>query len=356
MSDDHPAPGRVTLRRVLLALLLGALVFVCAVLLQPMLVPAVWAAILAYASWPLYHRLRRPFGRRHTLAALAMTLLAGVVLVVPMFWLGILLEEELARAYQAIVAYRPGEPGPMSEVLRAAPWLSAWLQAAADRMAGNPAMFRDTLVDWAQHSRAELLGVIGGVGRNVARLFLTLLTVFFLYRDGEALLAQATRIVHRFFGDELNRHIGAAARTTRAVVYGLLIAALVQGIVGGIGYAIFGVGAPVLLGGLTALSSIVPIVGTVLVWGSVGAWLMLTGHLWPGIGLLLWGALLVYPADNVIRPLLISSATQIPFLLVMFGVIGGLAAFGLMGLFIGPVVLAIATALWREWAEPDTTS
>jgi predicted PurR-regulated permease PerM len=88
-----------------------------------------------------------------------------------------------------------------------------------------------------------------------------------------------------------------------------------------------------------------------LVWGSASAWLAATGHVWAALGLFAWGVVLVHPADNILRPLLISTSTRLPFLLVMFGVVGGLAAFGLVGLIIGPVVLAIATAVWREWAD-----
>jgi predicted PurR-regulated permease PerM len=137
---------------------------------------------------------------------------------------------------------------------------------------------------------------------------------------------------------------------TRAVVYGLLVTAVVQGAIAGIGYAVIGLTAPVLLGVLTGILSIVPLVGTAIVWVPVAIWLMVSGHLIKGIILLGWGALLVHPPENVLRPLLISNATRVPFLLVMFGALGGLAAFGLIGLFVGPVVLAIAMAVWREWA------
>ena len=142
----------------------------------------------------------------------------------------------------------------------------------------------------------------------------------------------------------------------RAVVFGILITAIVQGALAGRGYAIFGVEAPVLLGAVTALASIVPIFGTFLIWGSVSAALVLSGHLWPGLGLMAWGIVLVHPADNLIRPLLISNATHMHFLLIMFGVLGGLAAFGLVGLFIGPVALAVANAVWREWSLPAARS
>jgi predicted PurR-regulated permease PerM len=107
--------------------------------------------------------------------------------------------------------------------------------------------------------------------------------------------------------------------------------------------------APVLLGALTAVVSLAPLVGTSLVWGPICIWLLMSDHPWPALALLAWGVILVHPIDNVIRPLVISNVTHIPFLLVMFGVLGGLAAFGLIGLFLGPVILALGYAVWQEW-------
>ena len=126
--------------------------------------------------------------------------------------------------------------------------------------------------------------------------------------------------------------------------------ALGQGLVAGLGYWWAGLPAPVLLGAVTALIAMIPF-GTPFAWGSLGVWLLVSGDTAAGIGLLLWGTLVVSWVDNLVRPLVISNATQIPFLLVMFGVLGGLAAFGLVGLFLGPVVLAVLMAVWREWIE-----
>jgi predicted PurR-regulated permease PerM len=108
--------------------------------------------------------------------------------------------------------------------------------------------------------------------------------------------------------------------------------------------------APVLLGAVTALIALIPF-GAPIVWGSMSIWLLLTGNMWSGAGLLFWGVFLVSWVDNIVRPLVISNATQMPFLLVVFGVLGGVLAFGLVGLFIGPVLLAVSLALWREWLE-----
>ena len=106
-----------------------------------------------------------------------------------------------------------------------------------------------------------------------------------------------------------------------------------------------------LLGAITGVLSVVPVLGTTLVWGPLGVYLLVTGHIWKGIILLLWGMLLVHPTDNVLRPLLISNATHVPFIIVMFGVIGGLAAWGLVGIFVGPIVLAIGLSIWRNWTK-----
>ena len=133
-------------------------------------------------------------------------------------------------------------------------------------------------------------------------------------------------------------------------MYALILGAIAQGVVAGIGYWIFGVKAPVLLGAVTVLIALIPF-GAPLVWGSLSVWMMVTGNVWAGIGLLLWGVLLVSWMDNIVRPLVISNATRMPFLLVVFGVLGGVLAFGLVGLFIGPVLLAVSLAIWREWLE-----
>jgi predicted PurR-regulated permease PerM len=311
----------------------------------------VWAAIFGYVTWPAFRRVCKMCGDRRTLAAALMTFLVALCLILPIFWFALLLQKQVADAYQTVLSYQAAGGGAPPAFLREIPWVGELIQRAIDRYAADPLLVRQLLIDWAQQSRAELVGVIGAVGRNLAKLLLTIVTVFFVYRHGDDLVQQVSRIGGRFFGGRLTRYLRAAGRMTRAVVYGLLATALVQGLIAGIGYAIVGVQAPVLLGALTALASIVPVFGTFLVWGPVGLWLALNGHLWQGLGLLAWGTALVNPVDNLLRPLLISTATEIPFLLIMFGVIGGLSAFGLVGVFIGPAALAVATAVWREWLE-----
>jgi predicted PurR-regulated permease PerM len=196
----------------------------------------------------------------------------------------------------------------------------------------------------------------GDIGRNIAKLLMAMVTLFFFYRDGDSVIQQAEFVVRRFMGDRVKPYINTAGKMTRAVLYGLLITALAQGLMAGVGYRMTGIQGPVLLGVLTGVLSVVPAIGTAIVWVPLSAWLLMTGPVWKGILLLVWGFVLVHPIDNVLRPFLISNVTRVPFLLVMFGAIGGLAAFGLVGVFVGPALLGVAMAIWREWAMQGSTS
>lgn len=350
--SDHVAATLT--RRVILGLLLGGLLLLSYAVLHLFLAPLAWAGILAYATWPLYARLRRALRGNATGSALIMTLLLTAAFVLPLLWLIALLRDELGAAYAAVAAYLAQGPHPLPEFIAGIPWLGDRLQEFLDQLAADPAAARERIGHWVEQRTGEILDLLGGVGRNAAKLGLALIAVFFLYRDGENLLQQAQRVLHRFLGARVGAYLAAAGAMTQAVVYGLVLTALAQGALAGLGYWAAGLEAPVLLAALTVLVALIPF-GTPFVWGSIGVWLLLNGQVAAGTGLLLWGALVVSWVDNLVRPLVISSATRVPFLLVMFGVLGGLAAFGLVGLFLGPVILAVLVAVWREWLEETQT-
>jgi predicted PurR-regulated permease PerM len=331
----------IILNRLVLGILLGGLLLLTWNVVQPFVVPVVWAIILAYSTWPIVERMRRVFGGRRTLAAIAMTLLLSAAFVLPALWLVLMLRGELARAYSAIVSLLADGPLRLPDFVIAIPWVGEWLQQWLDQIARDPGRVRAQLPHWVEARADELLRLVGGIGRNAAKLGFALVTVFFLYRDGEHVLSQAQHVLRRFLGRRVDAYLLAVGAMTKAVVWGLVATALGQGVVAGVGYWWFGI---------EALVAMIPF-GTPFVWGGVGAWLLASGRWFDGIGLLLWGTLVVSWVDNLVRPLVISNATRIPFLLVMFGVLGGLAAFGLVGLFVGPVILAVVMAVWREWIE-----
>jgi predicted PurR-regulated permease PerM len=337
-------------RRILLALFLGCLFLLVFFVLQPFLVPVAWAGVLVYVTWPLYLRLRQKLKGRVALSASLMTLSLALVLILPVAWILILVRGEAAEIYQKISVPLNQGNFVLAPELRSIPWIGNELGTFFDRLNADPLALKAQLKVGSDYVINHAGDWAGGVGRNLAKLGLALFTAFFFYRDGEAFVLQIREILHQVLGPRIDGYLAAMGATARAVVYGIVLTALAQGFLAGIGYAVAGTANPMFLAAITTMAAMIPF-GTPFAWGAVCVWLFLEGHTWAAIGLTLWGVLVVSWIDNIIRPLVISSATQIPFLLVMFGVLGGLAAFGMIGLFMGPVILAVMIAVWREWLQ-----
>lgn len=334
----------------LIALLLGGLLFLSYLVLSGFLVPLLWAAILTYVTWPLNRLLRRAFGHRRGLAALAMTVILTFAIILPLFGIVAALRVEMLEAFEIVRADLEAGSAAMPPFLRDMPVLGPRLVTLADRLAENPQALGEWLTESASAWIGEAAGLVGSVGRNALKFTLALVALFFFFRDGENLVSQLQRGLHCLLGQASRAYWTAAADMTQAVVYGLVLTALAQGIIAGLGYWVAGLDAPVLLGALTALLALIPF-GAPVVWVTASLWLLWQGALWAGIGLLLWGALAVSSVDNLVRPLVISASAKMSFLMVLFGVLGGLNAFGLVGLFLGPVVLAVSWAVWQHWLE-----
>ncbi|HEX4869727.1 MAG TPA: AI-2E family transporter [Moraxellaceae bacterium] len=337
-------------RRLFLALALGGLLLLAFVVLRPFLVPVTWAGILVYVTWPLFLRLRARLPGSPNLAALLMTLALSLVLILPVVWVLLLMRSEVTEVYQKLLAQVSQGHVELSPEIRRLPWVGERIGAFFDRINADPAALQAEIRNGSNWLMTHAAEVLGGVGRNLAKMGLALLTAFFLYRDGEAFVLQVREVTGRMLGHRADDYVEAMGATTRAVVYGIVLTALAQGLLAGIGYAVAGVDGAVFLGAVTTLIAMIPF-GTPFAWGTVCVWLLVQGEVMPALGLLIWCTVVVSWVDNFIRPLVISSATRIPFLLVMFGVLGGLAAFGMVGLFLGPVILAVMLAVWREWLE-----
>jgi predicted PurR-regulated permease PerM len=346
LADLPTAPW---FRRLLVAGMILGIVLLTFSVLRPFLVPLIWGAILAYVSWPANQRVLRWVRGRPALAALITTVLVTLALIIPLIWLVLLVRVEALAAYAEVQEFLATNPT-LPPALRDLPWIGPWAQQLLAELTENPAALREQFVFLIEESSVEVSRLLGGVGRNVAKLFFAVLSMFFLLRDGPRVLREVRAIMEGILGPRVRDYLDAVGATTQAVVYALILGAIAQGAVAGIGYWIFGLQAPVLLGAVTVLIALIPF-GAPLVWGSLSIWMLVTGNVGAGVGLLLWGLLLVSWMDNIVRPLVISNATQMPFLLVVFGVLGGVLAFGLVGLFIGPVLLAVTLAIWREWLE-----
>jgi len=341
-----PAASPIS-RRLAPWLALTGLALLAFLVLQPFFAPLAWAAVLAYASWPLSERLRARCAGRDTLAASLSTAVAALTLFAPLLWFVWLAQQEVAGFYAGLRAFVT-HPPEVPELLRGTPWLGDWLTEYRALLLADPQGAISAAKAWLAAHAGEAATLAGGVGKNLAKLVLVLTTLFFFFRDGARMVRELRHVMARFIGPRTHDYLAAAGMTTRAVVYGILLTALVQGAFAGVGYWVAGLASPVTLGVLTALFALIPF-GTPLAWGGAGAWLLFQGETGAAIGVWLWGAAVVSQIDNVLRPVFISSVGAIPFLLVLFGVLGGLLAFGLVGLFTGPIVLAVAWAVWREW-------
>lgn len=337
-----------TVRLIVLGLFVALLGAAVAVVLAPFVVSMLWAGILAFATWPMYVRLLRACGNRAWLTALGMTLFMSGVVVLPTLWLFFLLQADAGTLADHLAAEmaagRLRPPAFVASLPIVGPELAAWLQAVMV----EPMRWQTEIKSLIGKLDTETWALVGGVGKNLAKLGFALFTLFFVYLHGHSLLEQARSVLKGLLGERTQGYVDAVANTTRAVVYGIVLTAIVQGLVAGLGYWVAGLPAPATLAAVTALIALIPF-GTPLVWGTAGLWLLFTGQTTAGIGLLLWGLLAVSWVDNIVRPMLLSRGSNVPFILALFGVLGGLAAFGLVGLFLGPVILAVALAVWREW-------
>ena len=344
MEDFVSAPW---LRRLITATLLAGLVLLGVRVMEPFIVPVLWAAILAFVTWPAYLRVLRACRGRRVLAALILTTAVSLAVIAPIAWLALVLRLELVRLWHEAQTVLAGG-AQLPPVLLKIPWLGDQVRELAARAAQDPHVLGLELRRVTDHSFDHIAHLVGGISREAVKMAFTAVTLFFVYRDGERLAAQLAQALEQVLGARVHNYLRAIEQTVRAVVYGLVLTALVQGLLVGLGYWIAGTGAPVFLAALTTVCGLIPFAAPT-VWLSVSVWLLVRGSTAAAVGLLIWGAIVLGWTDHIVRPFLISREAAIPFIVVLFGVLGGLATFGLVGLFIGPVILAVLLAVWREW-------
>jgi predicted PurR-regulated permease PerM len=326
-----------------LALIFGLALWV----LSPFWAALAWSGVLAYVTWPMHQWVCRRLPGRDNLAALLMTAGVAATLLLPMIWVLVTLVGDLAAASAVFRRFSADGLPPLPAGVLGWPG-GEWIAAQYRRVQADPAWVRAQIHALGLDDVANLRELAGDVGRNVGKFGLAVFALFFLYRNGDTVLEQFRGVATRWLGDAARGYIQAVGVTVRAVVFGIVLTALAQGLLAGLGYWAAGIAAPALWGVITALVSMIPFVGPV-VWIGLSLSLLAQGETQAAVGLFLWGALVVSWVDNLIRPLVISGPTKIPFLLVFLGVLGGLNTFGLIGLFLGPVLLAVSVGIWREW-------
>ena len=319
----------------------------CYLVLHPFLPAVLFAAVVCSATWPLYMRLRKALWGRSPLAALAMTLLLVVLLIGPAVVLAATLADDVADMVDAGKAMLNGGPIQPPEWVRSIPLVGNLL---ADYWQHLPSS--DSLsAQWKgalEPVRKFLVGAGKAAGEGLLQLGLAVFIAFFFYRDGEALMLAARKALEQVAGERGNEFLETIDNTVTGVVHGIFGTALAQALVALVGFVIAGVPAAFLLAVATFFLSIIPI-GPPLVWGGAAAWLAVEGQTGWAIFMALWGLLAISTIDNLVKPYLISRTSNLPLLLIVLGVFGGVAAFGFIGLFIGPPMLAIGLTLVQLW-------
>ena len=275
--------GNTPIRQLIPGILLAGLLLLGFMVLREFLLTLTWALIIAYVVWPPYRYLRQQLKGNATLSAAVMTAIISAVILLTVYWLVAMLQEELKTAYQALRDGLGQDAYRLPDFISRIPWLGNLAQKWLERLTDDQAAVMAQFAGWAQQWSGEFAKFLGGIGGYIMKLGVILVTVFFCFRDGDEAVKQLRQGLVRFLGKYQNVYLQAAGHTTRAVVYGLVLAALGQGMLAGLGYSVAGVKAPVLLGAVTALLAMVPM-GATLVWMPLGIMLMLTEQQWQGVG------------------------------------------------------------------------
>lgn len=342
------------IQRILLFGLLFILIFLGYDILKYFIVPVLWACIIAYMTWPIYKRMLRVCGsHRPTLSASLMITLVILVIGIPLTFAVFILQHEGRNLFFNLQRQMSSGHLTVPDLIRDLPIIGKEISRTVREINADPSSLSQTIGEWIQGHMNYGKFILNEITKNLVKLSFAIMSLFFFYRDGQTILAQVSKALEMLIGPRIHHYLDTISETTRAVVYGVGLTAVAQSFLAGLSYFVADVPNPMVLTIATFLLALIPF-GPPLSYTAVSLWLFSQGQTVEAIGVMIWGVCIVSTADNVIRPLVISGATKIPFLLIMFGVLGGLASFGLVGLFIGPVILAILLAIWREWLSETT--
>ena len=328
----------------------GILLIGCFLVLRPFLAAMLFAAVVCSSTWPVFLFLRRRLGDSSAIAATVLSLAIIVLIAGPVA----LLAGSLADSIPPVVDWLKGllDRGP----IELPTWLTGlplvgdqinqyWKELAAGREELASLMRR--LIN---PTKDLLLGAAAIIGEGLLQILLAVFIAFFFYRDGEVLMWRLRAVSNRLAGAAGEELVDTTRNTVTSVAYGLIGTAIVQAIVATLGFAIAGVPAVLLLGAATFVLSMIPL-GPPVIWGGAALWLYQQNETGWAIFLVLYGALVISSVDNFIKPYLISRTASISLFMVVLGVFGGALAFGFIGIFIGPTLLALADSLASRWLE-----
>lgn len=320
----------------------------CLLVIFPFISSFLWATILCFSAWPLYRRLLSKLGdKRRTLAAAIMSIGIVTVLLLPFVVIAFTLADNLMELSNATIKWVNSLSATPPTWLAEVPLVGSYGADLWQELGSDTARLWQYIRTIAKPLSSGIFK--GGVHimMGLAELTLSVFFTFFLFRDGVQLAGRLVAAVNQLAGERGKRLLDVAGKTVRSVVQGILGTALVQAVMAGVGFLIAGVPGASVLALLTFFLSVVPM-GPPLVWLPAAAWLFHSGQVGWAVFMLIWGVG-VSSVDNVVKPMLISQGANMPFILILLGVLGGAMAFGFIGVFLGPTLLAVGYRIIAEW-------
>ena len=325
--------------------------YLCWTMLRPFVEVVLWAVVLVIVFFPVHRRIHARVGSPGWSAVLS-CLLVIVVILVPLTLLTFAVVNEMANFAQMLQPKPDGTGGAAGAAAGLldpnSPYLGPvvrWLGQYVDlNKFGSQEFIAERLKGVSGAIAARTLGFVGGFVGFVVEVFFVIFTMYYLFRDGERLRAAAYEMVP-LSGNQAREIFDRTGEVISASVYGVLVIAVIQGVLGGLAFWVLGLPSPLLWGVVMIFLSMIPMLGAFLVWVPAAVYLGLTGHWGKALALALWGGLIIGSVDNFLRPKLVGERTRLHELLIFFSVLGGLQVFGVLGIVLGPVIVAITIAL-----------
>ena len=325
--------------------------YLCWSMLQPFVEVVLWAVVLVIVFFPVHRRIRARVGSPGWSAVLS-CLLVIVVILVPLTLLTFAVINEIGNFAKMLQPQPDGTSGAASAAAGLldpnSPYLGPvvrWLGQYVDlSRLGSQEFLAERLKGVSGVIASRTLGFVGGFVGFVVEVFFVIFTMYYLFRDGERMRAAAYEMVP-LSGEQAGEIFNRTGEVISASVYGVLVIAVIQGVLGGLAFWALGLPSPLLWGVVMIFLSMIPMLGAFLVWVPAAIYLALTGHWVKAVMLAVWGALIIGSIDNFLRPKLVGERTRLHELLVFFSVLGGLQVFGVLGIVLGPVIVAITIAL-----------
>jgi len=356
---DQPDPGaepRKYSSTIQAAIAIAAMVLLligCVLVLVPFFSAILWGILLCFSTWGIFCGLKRTLGGRSSLAALVMTLMLAAVVVAPFVIVGSSLADNVADVIQLIRHFVESGPPATPQWLDDIPVIGPHVHDYLTHLAGDQAAQRAQLRSLISPLKSFGLELGAALGHGIIEISLSLVVCFFLYRDGDMAAARLETAANRIAGERGRELLEIARATLKGVVHGVLGTALIEGVCGGVGFWVAGVPGAVLLGFATFVLSFLPF-GATLLWLPAAGWLYAQGSTGWAIFIVIWSLVTNTAVEHVIKPIIIARTGGTPFLIVLFGALGGVITFGFIGVFIGPALLAVGYALIDEWSEQLT--